>query len=211
MAQVQVERRLTENERHEKIMDYVRKYPRKKTKADVMRYMRKWTSDPTSFKDITHLIKEGRLLVLKDKPNSQVHHLIVNNDSKYNQLEKRIDESLQILVNTPNDILPVLDQVGELGSLAAVSHAINYFILADFANEIKNIEPKDKREMLYLRLVKLLEVTNEVSGKIMPYLVPFIDKFFEKASKKYRSKSFQDYKNQYENFRSTYFYENTDD
>ena len=39
MAQIQLERRMTESERHEKIMDFIRKHPRERNKADVMRFM----------------------------------------------------------------------------------------------------------------------------------------------------------------------------
>src|SRR4029079_3732053 len=97
MAQVQVESRMTENERHEKIMKFVREFP-KRTKAQVMRFMKdNDVSEPTTFKDITYLVGKGRLLVLKDKPNSQTHYLVVNDENEFNILEKFIKEICQSL------------------------------------------------------------------------------------------------------------------
>jgi ribosome-associated translation inhibitor RaiA len=81
--------RLTEEERCEKILQFVTENP-KCTKAEVIRFMGLWSSVMTCHYDITRLVSEGKLSILKDKPNSQTHHLIINNENQFNFINQEL-------------------------------------------------------------------------------------------------------------------------
>ena len=49
------------------------------------------SSPVTAFKDLAYLISQGRITVLKDKPNSQTHYLVVNDNNEFNILEREIN------------------------------------------------------------------------------------------------------------------------
>lgn len=181
MAQVQVESRLTEKRRYEMIKNYVRKYPGKKTKADVMRYMREWTSDPTTFKDLTNLIKAGAILVLKDKPNSQIHYLILNSNDKFNILEDRIDETFKAMVTTFEHYPNLFKSIMQFREFGILHQLMIYSVITSIAKQIaQGIEPSQKREALYPRLIELLEFSDRINTMLAPSLFPDVNEFLSK-------------------------------
>jgi hypothetical protein len=179
MAQIQFERRMTENERHDEIMEFVKLNP-KRTKAQVMRFMKdNDVSEPTTFKDITYLVGKGRLLVLKDKPNSQTHYLIVNDDNEFNVLENHIKETCLHLERSINKWDKAKEHLST--DYILLEQLIYFSEMSGLANRISAIEPKDKRDALYPRLIQALELSHELNSLIVPFLYPRVDEFFEEA------------------------------
>jgi hypothetical protein len=79
-------------DRRNKIIEYVRKYP-KTTKTNVIKYMnQEGSSIMTTHSLIADLISGKILTVQKDKPNSQIHHLIFNDESAFNRIDKELSE-----------------------------------------------------------------------------------------------------------------------
>ena len=92
-------------ERRKKIIDYVKKNSGT-TKTDVIKYMNEnGSSIMTTHRLISKLESKKLLLVQKDKPNSQIHHLILNDKSSYNRID-----------NTLSDIEAGIDLVDKAGS-----------------------------------------------------------------------------------------------
>jgi hypothetical protein len=183
MGQVQTESRMTESERHEKILEFIRKYPGKKTKADVMTYMTKehYSSPPTAFKDLTNLIKAGRILVLKDKPNSQIHYLIVNDENLTNVLEESIAKVYKTIMSYKANCYPALFKHREYRDFAIWHHLMIYSLITSIALLTK-VELGPKRETLYPRLVELLEVSNNINDTLAPSLFFSVNDFLDKIN-----------------------------
>jgi hypothetical protein len=160
MAQTPTERRMSESERHEKIMNYVRKHPRC-IKQNVLDYMTENGSSPvTAYKDLMILIKDGRISVLKDKPNSQIHYLVVNDGNKFNILEKAIKD-LNAGPSYLKNVDIVKKHINEVGDYAVFEFIFRYLEICYVANEISKIEPREKRDALYLQITKVLRFSDE--------------------------------------------------
>jgi len=212
MAEIQVEGRMTENERHEKIMEFVKLKP-KRTKAQVMKFMEEnGSSPPTAFKDITYLVEKGRLLVLKNRPNSQTHYLIINEDNEFNILENYIDETCRSLQFSIKNWGTFIEHM-EATDFAVFEQLIRFSEITYIANRISAIEPRDKREALYPRLMQALELSDKLNSIIVPILYPRVDDYFEKAematTNKKALKNLRVLKNAYENVKK-YFYKHED-
>lgn len=175
MGQVRVESRMTENERHDKIMKFVRQYP-KRTKAQVMRFMKdNDVSEPTTFKDITYLVGKARLLVLKDKPNSQTHYLIVNEDNEFNQIDKELSE-IESIINVMRK--PVQDYFKnrsefEIDFPVPYKEAVEAMLQVLLVSTNKLIHSKDDAQMLYTKITELLlklsmQFWNSYTGTLNP-------------------------------------------
>lgn len=79
--------------RRDLILKYI-KDNNKRTKADVIRYMQEVgaSSTMTTHKLIMDLASEEKIIVLKDKPNSQIHRLIINDKNDYNLINEQLLE-----------------------------------------------------------------------------------------------------------------------
>ena len=209
MAEIQTEGRMTENERHDMIMKFVKLKP-KRTKAEVMKYMEEnGSSPPTAFKDITYLIEIRRLLVLKNKPNSQTHFLIVNDENEFNILENKIDSTCQSLEISIKNWDVIIKRMEKATDFAVFEHLIRFSEMSGIANRISAIEPSDKREALYPRFMQALELSDELNSIIVPFLYPRVDEFFEEAeiatTDKKALKYLADMKTAYEDVKKYFF------
>jgi hypothetical protein len=79
--------------RREKIIEFISNNL-KCTKAQVIRYMNKigFASDMTTHRIIKELENEEIISVLKDKPNSQVHYLIMNDKKEFNVVNNALSQ-----------------------------------------------------------------------------------------------------------------------
>jgi predicted transcriptional regulator len=82
------------------VLEYVREN-QKCTKTEVINALKKPgdSSIKTTHSVIMELIKAGTLKVLKDRPNSQTHYLIINDDDEFNKIYKELTQ-IENLMNT---------------------------------------------------------------------------------------------------------------
>lgn len=162
MAQIQTDIRMTENERHEKIMKYVRNHP-KGIKAKVLEYMTKNGSSPvTAFKDLTYLINKGRITVLKDKPNSQVHYLVINDKNEFNQIDKELSEIESVIDGMWEPIHNQRVRILENEEHMDISFQIPYKEAVETMLQVllvrtnRKIQSKDDSQVLYSKITHLI-------------------------------------------------------
>jgi ssDNA-specific exonuclease RecJ len=119
--------------RENSILKFV-KEKRKCTKAEVIKYMSDVgkSSTVTTQKKIMNLIDEKKLLVLKDKPNSKPHYLIINDKHEYNLINEQLQEleAHAIEMNESMDNFRKLHG-GELKSQLSIRFVSNYTDLVD--------------------------------------------------------------------------------
>jgi hypothetical protein len=98
-------RGLEQNEaRRHKILGYVKEHPGT-TKNDVIKYMdEKGSSIMTTHGLIADLISDKILTVKKDKPNSNTHHLFINDENSFNKIDKELSE-IERCINLADDFM----------------------------------------------------------------------------------------------------------
>lgn len=116
---------VTDKDRDDEILKYIKANP-KATKADVIRYMtnRGIGSTVTTHRRIIDFISEKKLLVLKDKPNSQIHHLIINNKNNYNLINEQLLE-IEAHVDEMNESMDNMRKLGDNDLKSELSSSIS--------------------------------------------------------------------------------------
>jgi len=171
-----------------KILNYIadqqkQEHP-KDTKADVMRYCEKESicSQPVAHSVIIDLANGHKINVLKDKPNSQTHHLVINDKDEFSRLNVEIDK-LYLLANNLTKIVPVNAKMLEnIRNRSPKRHNIfdtdfrNLLHLAQLdlftrisgisSNIHYNIKSTNDREVLNLRLIEVLNASDKLSQVI---------------------------------------------
>jgi len=83
---------IDENDRRGRIIDFI-KSNSMCTKAQVIRFMDNNGSSVMTTHDIIKDLESEKIIqVLKDKPNSQTHHLILNDDNELNRIDHMLTE-----------------------------------------------------------------------------------------------------------------------
>ena len=75
------------------MLDYVSKNPGR-IKQQLVNYLDKSgiSSRKTAYKDLSILIKDQKIVVRKDKPNSQIHHLFINEENLLLSTIRELDD-----------------------------------------------------------------------------------------------------------------------
>jgi hypothetical protein len=152
-----------EKERHGEILKYV-KFNRRCTKAEVIRYMnyKAMGSTVTIHKDIINLIREKKLLVLKNKLNSQTHHLTLNNKNYYNLINEQLLE-IETHVGEMNEPMLNLRKLrnkelkANLNSLFVSNYIKTLGIILDnlLVKIHQTIHSENESQFFYSRIAKL--------------------------------------------------------
>ncbi len=81
------------DDRRAKIIEFVKAHP-KCTKTEVIKEMedKGIGSIKTVHSIINDLVDKEKLIVLKDKPNSQVHRLVINEKNEFNRIDNTLSE-----------------------------------------------------------------------------------------------------------------------
>lgn len=95
----------SEAERRRKILDYlllnsIKEKPARINKADVMRHLGPDSRPNSTHKTTVDLINEGKIKIVKDKPRSQTHYLVLDKENEFN----KINEELLRLEGIINDL-----------------------------------------------------------------------------------------------------------
>jgi hypothetical protein len=106
--------------RREKIIDFINTHL-KCTKAAVIRYMNEigFASDMTTHRIIKELENEKIISVLKDKPNSQVHYLIMNDKNDFNVVNSVLSR-IEIILDSIYKFQPDFDVLIKYTSVRSV-------------------------------------------------------------------------------------------
>lgn len=100
------------------------------------------------------------------------HSLHVNDNDKFNYLSKQVDKFYEV-VNRINGLIedsssrlkslprPVLDE--QFPSIVRTVQHVIFFFVTHLALEIDSVKPIENRELLYLRLVKILTASSKVN------------------------------------------------
>jgi Fe2+ or Zn2+ uptake regulation protein len=149
---------LTQNPKHEKILTYVQSTPGR-SKEDVVRAMNGDPSRITVLNILDKLKKEGLVRVDKDKPNSQVYRLYINNDKPIILASQTLENIKQVsfyilnkVINSPECKEEMID--GKLGNECAMlllnyQHLIHSLIFNALLKWTKEIKDKDTLTRLY--------------------------------------------------------------
>ncbi len=157
----------TDKDKDDEILRYIKANP-KATKTDVIKHMtsRSMGSTVTTHKRIINLIKEKKILVLKDKPNSQTHHLIINNKNNYNLINEQlleIEAHVDVISESMDNMRKLRDNDLKSGLSSFVS---NYHIRMDLMLRrllIKideTIHSENESQFFYARIAKLIARLN---------------------------------------------------
>ena len=161
--------------RQQKIIKYIEKNPATSKEAIIKELTNLGESSRnTIFKDLEILIKEYNIIIpKKDKPNSQIYKLYVNNQSEllllYQDLNK-IENLFRIIINkiTYNDInsnitaKPFFDLTNNI--ILIYTHILGIYITHSILKWSKEIEDLDTINKLYgLLFSKLIEIQKEIS------------------------------------------------
>jgi hypothetical protein len=87
-----------QNERGEKILNYIKENPNT-IKADVIRFMKGDSATVTTHGIIQDYIEEGKVTMVKDKKNSQIHHLFINDKNDFNRIDLRLSR-IETIIDT---------------------------------------------------------------------------------------------------------------
>ena len=147
-------------DRRKKILSFIQEQPGI-IKADVIRYMeRNGSSIMTTHGIIIDLIKEGLIIERKDKPNSQVHHLYINDENQFNIVDKKITQVHNFIGSlykkmkvAEND--EKLDLFGDW-FVEVVSNMLNVSPSLLFLVSQKTIHSERDRQILYSKIVNLM-------------------------------------------------------
>jgi hypothetical protein len=99
----------TNEERREKILEYVRAHPRT-TKREVMKFMESkegkfmssWT---TSHCLLNELISSKKIKQIRDKPGGRDHHLVINDENHFFVLKSEIDLHQRFVNNFTKEVM----------------------------------------------------------------------------------------------------------
>lgn len=153
----------TDKDRDDEILRYIRANA-KATKTDVIKHMtsRSMGSTVTTHKHIINLIKEKKILVLKDKPNSQTHHLIINNKNNYiliNEQLLEIEAYVDVISESMDNIRKLRDNdlKSELSSFVSNYNIRMDLILRRLQIKIyETIHSENESQSFYARIAKLI-------------------------------------------------------
>jgi hypothetical protein len=161
----------------------------KNTKADVMRYCEKNSicSQPVAHSVVISLVKRGKIKILKDKPNSQVHHLVINYENEFHVLTNKIGQIEKLVNALTSAVVRGLSIINHINNTGRIDRTQNNIRDTHFRNLIhmaqltiygrttaivtaieKNIKSIDDRESLYLHLPGIMSASNELNKIIMP-------------------------------------------
>jgi hypothetical protein len=166
----------TKADRNKEILEFVKRHPRI-IKTKVLQHMAKkrmgqlMTIQPLLVK----LIDSGKIIILKDKPNSRIHRLLFNYDNEFNKIDadiyrlKQFAEEFFMLAKAhgvfkrPTQCRPIRDKalqdfmrLTELNFYERIS-----WIVIKIKGRFKSVEDYDE---LYHRLTEVLLLANKVSS-----------------------------------------------
>jgi hypothetical protein len=161
-------------DRRGKIIEYVRANSRC-TKTEVIKDMEKRSigSIKTIHPIIIDLLNEGILLVLKNRPNSQIHRLIINDKNEFNQIDETLSEIDNFIDKMDETVHSVLNGISKKSTHTSYAHlqelkwlnlsflipyddAIN-LILQELLTRINDkIHSETDSQILYTKIVQAL-------------------------------------------------------
>lgn len=144
------------------ILDYITSQQRldnpKDTKADVMRSLAKkgCCSEPVGHALIIELEKAGKLKILKDKPNSQYHHLIVNDKNEFIKIDKALFEIDGIIDLMREPLLNIYKFKSDITFPHPYKKTVETMLQVLLVRTNRLIHSKDDAQTLYTRITELL-------------------------------------------------------
>ncbi|HJR84986.1 MAG TPA: hypothetical protein VJ772_06410 [Nitrososphaeraceae archaeon] len=157
-------------DRRKKILELIKEKPGI-IKAEVIRHMEKnGSSVMTTHGIVMDLIKDGQIIEHKDKPNSQVHHLYINDQNNFIILDKKISR-MQEFIKTLNQRMDNAHDDAEFDLfrdwiVETVWKVLNVTPSLLFFLTQKTVHSEQDRQILYLRIITLMIETNTFAEKL---------------------------------------------
>jgi hypothetical protein len=145
----------SEIERYNTILKYIRDN-KKATKAETIRHMDKehLSSTVTTHKDIQNLIREKKVNVLKDKPNSQMHHLVINDKNEFIRIDKELSEIESIINVMSAPVQNIFED--DIGFPIPYKQAVEAMLQVLLVRTNRLIHSKEDSQILYTKITELL-------------------------------------------------------
>lgn len=170
-------------QRKNEILKFVKLNP-KTTKSKVIEHMtkRRMSSLVITQALLIELIDSGKIIVLRDKPNSRNHRLVLNSGNQFNRLTAEI-ANLEDISSKQTDVFikDISNQdffESKFNSSSFKQHVFNLIIFHQLdifgrttalVDEIaKNIESQDDRQALHHLLPNLLLISDRLNKVILP-------------------------------------------
>ncbi|MGA7009231.1 MAG: hypothetical protein WB612_05775 [Nitrososphaeraceae archaeon] len=191
-----------------KILEYITEQQKqehpKDIKADVMQYCQRESicSEPVAHSVIIDLVNKHKLKELKDKPNSQTHHLVINDEDEFTKLNNEIDKLYSLATNLTKVVTRKSNLMDKIRTRPSERAAGGTVYDTDFRNLVhitqihlymrmiaasskihRDIKFADDREFLYLRLVQVLTASNKLNQVIEPEVRRGVKETFNKMKK----------------------------
>jgi len=176
-----------------KILEYITEQQKqvnpKDIKADVMQYCERESicSQPVAHSVIIDLVNKHKLKLVKDKPNSQTHHLVINNEDEFTKINIEIDKLYSLANNLTEFVAKKANFMAFIRSrqnerahggtkydtdfrnLVHLTQLQLYSRTSAISSKIHHdIKFTEDREVLYLRLVQVLTASDKLNQVIAP-------------------------------------------
>jgi hypothetical protein len=164
----------TEAERRIKILEYLRGQDKGKkvNKSDVMRYLESISRLKTTHGTIQKLIKEKKIVVIKDNPKSQTQYLTINEENEFNKIYNSLSE-IENIVNSIDHFVRARHELMRQDKDSKAANLLDVYLLNTFEQPLdsmlniliikityyssqNHLFPEDS-QILYKKITKLIQ------------------------------------------------------